>query len=116
MASSHAAPAQLVCSAVPAAWAAITTWFSVAGAVSGEQHLLVLLTGAAAAAAAVVAAVLLAKGLWSVGLGLLAAAGLGPGGTLATAAAVAFAAGLVCLMAVLLDPPGVSHPPREERQ
>lgn len=115
MASSRAAPVQLVCSAVPAGWAAITIWFSVAGAVSGEQQTLVL-TGAAASAAAVVAAMLLARGIWAVGLALLAVAGLGPGGGPAAAVGLTAAAGLVCLMVVLLDPSGLLPPSSEERR
>ena len=116
MTSSRAAPVQLVCSAVPSGWTAITIWFSVAGAVSGEQQPLVLLTGAAASAGAVVAAMLLARSRWAVGLALLAVAGLGPGGGPAAAVGLTAAAGLVCMMVVLLDPPGLVPPSSEERR
>ncbi len=116
MTTFRAPPGQLVCSAVPSGWAAITTWFSVAGAVSGEQHPMVLLTGAAASTAAVAAALLLARSMWAVGLALLAAAGLGPGGGPVTAVGLTAAAGLVCLMVVLLEPPGLLPPSSEKRR
>lgn len=115
--TSSPGPPSFVCGAIPAGWAATLL---ASAAASGERDPKVLLIGALAPAAAALAALLLVKGQWAFGLVLVAGSGLstetGIGGTPAAAALLACAAGLVCLMATLLDPPGFPRPSTRERE